>query len=65
MALVIAPKIVPSGRDPCCCADVYVVTDEGASAPASFPGSRWYWIEKRGNARRKGAAFPLYTEISS
>lgn len=30
MTLVIAPKIVPAGKDPYCCADVYVVTEEGA-----------------------------------
>lgn len=30
MTLVIAPKIVPTGKDPYCCADVYMVTEEGA-----------------------------------
>ena len=30
MTLVIAPKIVPTGKDPYCCADVFVVTQDGA-----------------------------------
>ncbi|MBQ9269259.1 MAG: aminopeptidase P family protein [Oscillospiraceae bacterium] len=30
MTLVIAPKIVPEGKDPYCCCDVFVVTADGA-----------------------------------
>jgi len=30
MTLVIAPKIVPAGKDPYCCCDVFTVTAEGA-----------------------------------
>ena len=30
MTLVIAPKIAPAGKDPYCCCDVFVVTEEGA-----------------------------------
>lgn len=37
MTLVIAPKIVPMGKDPYCCADVYVVTEGGAKRLGKFP----------------------------
>lgn len=30
MTIVIAPRIIPSGKDPYCCADVFVVTLDGA-----------------------------------
>ncbi len=30
MTLVIAPKIAPAGKDPYCCCDVFVVTEDGA-----------------------------------
>lgn len=35
MTLVIAPKIIPAGKDPYCCADVYHVTAAGAKRLSS------------------------------
>lgn len=37
LTLVVAPKIVPVGKDPYCCADVYVVTDGGAKRLGKSP----------------------------
>lgn len=35
--LVIAPKVVPEGKDPYCCCDVFVVTDNGAERLSKTP----------------------------
>lgn len=37
MTLVLAPKIIPEGKDPYCCADVFVVTPEGAKRLSKTP----------------------------
>ena len=37
MTLVIAPKIIPAGKDPYCCADVFVVTQDGAKRLSKSP----------------------------
>ena len=37
MTLVIAPKICPEGKDPYCCMDVFMVTEEGAQRLGVLP----------------------------
>lgn len=37
VTLVIAPKILPAGKDPYCCADVFVVTPSGAKRLSKTP----------------------------
>lgn len=37
MTLVIAPKVIPKGKDPYCCADVFVITADGAKRLSHTP----------------------------